>query len=346
MKAAILAEARQPLVLADLALPPDLAFGQVHVRIHYTSICGAQLNEIDEVKGPDRFLPHLLGHEGSGIVQRVGHGVKRVKPGDHVVLHWMKARGVQAETPTYRWNGRQVNAGWVTTFNEEAIVSENRLTVIPPDFDMRVAPLLGCAVTTAVGVINNDAALQIGQSLLIIGLGGVGLCLVKAAVLATANPIVGIDLHPAKIDLATRSGLNHGLLASAPDLRQRLQDLLGPDGADVAIDTTGNPRMIELAYELTSPSGRTILVGVPKKGLKASLYTLPLHFDQIIKGSHGGDIQPDVCIPRLVNLIRLGKLRLDDVITEELPLDRINDAIAHMRHGAPGRILIRMPAAG
>lgn len=346
MKAAILAEPRRPLVLADLTLPPDLAFGQVLVRIRYTSICGAQLNEIDETKGPDRFLPHLLGHEGSGVVLRVGSGVKRVRPGDHVVLHWMKAAGVQAETPTYGWSGRAVNAGWVTTFNEQAIVSENRLTVIPPDFDMRVAPLLGCAVTTAVGVVNNDAALQIGQSLLVIGLGGVGLCIVKAAGLATAHPIVGIDMHPAKLDLAARGGLTHGLLASIPDLRQRLRDLLGPDGADVAIDTTGNPRMIELAYELTNPCGRTILVGVPQQGLKASLYTLPLHFDHVLKGSHGGDVKPDVCIPRLVNLIRLGKLRLDDVLTEEMPLDRINDAIALMRAGAPGRILIRMPAAG
>jgi S-(hydroxymethyl)glutathione dehydrogenase/alcohol dehydrogenase len=167
MKAAILVENYAPLVVADLLMPASLDFGQVHVRVHYSGICGAQINEIDGAKGPDKFLPHLLGHEGSGTVLRVGPGVRTVKEGDHVVLHWRPSAGLQSETPKYEWGGRIVNAGWVTTFNDEAIISENRLTVIPQSFNLRLAPLFGCALTTAVGVVNNDAQVKIGQSVVI-----------------------------------------------------------------------------------------------------------------------------------------------------------------------------------
>src|SRR6266513_5491625 len=141
MKAAILVENSKPLVVAQLGRPEKLSFGQVHVKVHYSGICGAQINEIEAAKGPDKFLPHLLGHEGSGTVMAIGPGVKTVNPGNRVVLHWRPSAGLESETPKYNWNGSVVNAGWVTTFNDEAIVSENRLTVIPPDFDLRLAPL-------------------------------------------------------------------------------------------------------------------------------------------------------------------------------------------------------------
>src|SRR3989344_2426852 len=154
-KSAILVEQKKPLVIDTITLP-GLQYGQVLVKVLYTGICGAQLNEIDGTKGPDKFLPHLLGHEGSGIVMELGEGVTQLKPNDNVVLHWRKNNGIQSPTPTYDWNGKKVNAGWVTTFNQYAIVSENRITKIP-DIDMKLAPLYGCAITTAFGVINNDA---------------------------------------------------------------------------------------------------------------------------------------------------------------------------------------------
>src|SRR3990167_5152917 len=144
MKAAILVEQNTPLVVADVILPERLSFGQVLVKVHYSGICGAQINEIEGAKGPDKFLPHLLGHEGSGIVMEIGAGVKTVKKGDHVVMHWRPSDRLQSETPSYSWNGQRVNAGWVTTFNEYAVVSENRLTTIPENFDMKLAPLFGC----------------------------------------------------------------------------------------------------------------------------------------------------------------------------------------------------------
>ena len=141
MKSAILVENKKPLIVADVNLPPKLEFGQVLVKICYSGICGAQINEIDAAKGKDNFLPHLLGHEGSGVVQKTGQGVSTVKEGDHVVLHWRPSSGIQSPTAKYTWNGKTVNAGWVTTFNEQAVISENRLTVIPDDFDMEDACL-------------------------------------------------------------------------------------------------------------------------------------------------------------------------------------------------------------
>lgn len=344
MLSAILVESNAPLELAELEMPDRLSFGQVHVRLHYSGICGAQINEIEAAKGPDKFLPHLLGHEGSGIVERVGEGVTRVKPGDHVVLHWRPSAGLQAQPPKYRWGSRTVNAGWVTTFNDEAIVSENRLTVIPAGFDLRSAPLFGCAVTTAVGVVNNDAQVKIGQSLVIFGVGGVGLNIAQAARMVSAHPIVGIDLHDSKLEMAARWGLTHTLNSTkeGPALAEKIRSIVGKSGADVVVDTTGNTRIIELAYDLTHPDGRTILVGVPRAGDKACIHTLPLHFKKILKGSHGGSVSPDLEIPRLINLIGAGKMTLDGLITHEFPLAQINEAIAAHRSGTAARVIIRM----
>jgi Zn-dependent alcohol dehydrogenase len=193
MKAAILEESGKPLALGELELPSKLQFGQVLVKLHYSGICGAQINEIDAIKGLDKFLPHLLGHEGTGVVQKIGTGVSTVKQGDHVVLHWRPSSGIQSPTAKYSWNGKIVNSGWVTTFNEQAVISENRLTAIPKDFDMRLAALFGCAVTTAFGVVNNDAHIKVGQSVVIFGIGGVGLNIVQAATMVSAHPVVCAD---------------------------------------------------------------------------------------------------------------------------------------------------------
>ena len=283
MKAAILIELNKPLVVADIEFPSRLSFGQVLVKVHYSGICGAQFNEIEGAKGPDKFLPHLLGHEGSATVLAVGEGVTRVKPSDHVVMHWRQSDGIQCQPPSYNWNGKKVNAGWVTTFNDHAIVSENRLTVIPDDFDMKIAPLFGCAVTTAMGVINNDAQVKVGQSVVIFGAGGVGLNIVQSADMVSANPIIAIDLFDKKLDMAKRFGATHCLNSqNTQDYLAQIHKIVGEKGADVVIDTTGKARVIETAYELTHPDGKTILVGVPRKGDNISIYSLPLHFKKIL----------------------------------------------------------------
>ena len=343
MKAAILVALNEPLVLGDIAPPATLAFGQVLVKVHYSGICGAQINEIDGAKGPDKFLPHLLGHEGSATVLDLGPGVRTVQKGDRVVMHWRPSDGLQAEPPRYEWNGRPVNAGWVTTFNERAVVSENRLTKIPGDFDLRLAPLFGCAVTTAMGVINRDAAVQIGQSVVVFGVGGVGVNIVQSAALASAHPIIAVDVVESKLDWARRFGATHAFNSAATgDLARVIREIAGPQGADVVVDTTGRARVIELAYDLTHPDGKTILVGVPRKGDNISIYSLPLHFKKVLTGSHGGNAEPHIDIPRYVRLIQAGKLTLDGLVTHEFPLDEVNEAIATVRRGEAGRILLRM----
>lgn len=343
MKAAILVEQRRPLMIAEIALPERLEYGQVLVQIKYSGICGSQIGEIDGVKGPDRYLPHLLGHEGSGIVLETGPGVTRVKKGDHVVMHWMKGAGIESPTPQYQWGEKTVNAGWVTTFSNRSIVSENRVTPIPDDFDLRLAPLFGCAVTTAVGVVNNDARIKIGQAVVVFGVGGVGLNIIQAANMVSAYPIIGIDLFDSKREIAVRFGASNYLnAAKIKNVDEEIRKLVGTAGADIVIDTTGNPRVIEQAYELTRPEGRTILVGVPKKGDNVSLYTLPLHFNKVFSGSHGGSSQPQLDIPRLVRLSQAGKLQLEGLITHEFSLERINEAIGVFRTGEAGRILINM----
>jgi S-(hydroxymethyl)glutathione dehydrogenase / alcohol dehydrogenase len=343
MRAAILTELNAPLVVAALEPPESLSFGQVLVKVHYSGICGAQINEIEGAKGPDKFLPHLLGHEGSATVVDVGPGVRTVKKGDRVVMHWRQSAGLQSETPTYRWNGTRVNAGWVTTFNDYAVVSENRVTPIPDDVDLRLAPLFGCAITTAMGVVNRDAAVQIGQSVVVFGVGGVGVNIVQAAGMVSAHPIVAVDVVDSKVAWARKFGATHAFNSNAvAGVADSIRQVVGAAGADVVVDTTGRARVIELAYELTHPDGKTILVGVPRKGDNISIYSLPLHFRKVLTGSHGGSAEPHVDIPRYLRLLGAGKLSLDGLVTHEFPLDQVNEAIATVRRGEAGRVVLKM----
>jgi S-(hydroxymethyl)glutathione dehydrogenase/alcohol dehydrogenase len=344
-KAAILAQSREPLIVDEIALPDALEVGQALVKVLSTSICGAQINEIEAVKGPDRFLPHLLGHEGCGRVLETGPGVTTVKARDTVVLHWRQSQGIQSSPPSYRWRGGKLNAGWVTTFNDHAVVSENRMTAIPDDFDLKLAPLLGCAVTTAAGVINNDAKVKIGESVAVFGVGGVGLNIVQFAQLAGAHPIIAIDLVEGKLAMARARGASHCLNAGqVGDIAAAVRAIVGEQGPDKVIETTGARAVIELAYELTHADGTCVLVGVPSE--KVTIYTLPIHFNKVLTGSHGGDARPHIDIPRIIRLIAAGRLSLEGIVTHEYPLDEINTALDVVRNGTAGRVLLRPAAAG
>ena len=313
-KAAILAESRHPLVVDTIELPDELGVGQVLVRILHTTICGAQLNEIAAAKGPDKFLPHLLGHEATGVVCEIGPGVAHVKPGDKIILHWRPSQGVQAKPPIYQWQGKKLNAGWVTTFSEYAIISENRMTILPNGFDPKIAPLLGCAVTTAAGVVGNDAIVKIGESAVVFGVGGVGLNVVQFMALAGAHPVIAIDIHDNKLEMARQRGASHCInSAKNNNVASLIRDLVGINGADKIIETTGIKSVIEMAYDLTHPAGRCVLVGVPAE--KVTIYTLPLHFNKVLTGSHGGSAIPHIDIPRIARLVDAGRLSFDGIIT-------------------------------
>jgi S-(hydroxymethyl)glutathione dehydrogenase/alcohol dehydrogenase len=340
MKSAILTESKKPLVIADIELPKNLEFGQVQVKLFYSGICGAQINEIDALKGPDKFLPHLLGHEGSGVVENIGEGVTRVKPGDHVVLHWRKSSGIQSNTAQYKWNDKIVNAGWVTTFNEKAIISENRLTVIPKEADLKTAALYGCAITSGFGAVNNDAKVQIGQSVLIFGLGGMGLSIAYASSLVSAYPIIGIDIHKEKLDIAKKFGVTHTILTKDINDYKNIKDILNGKGPDVIFETTGIASLMEKAYEITPDDRKIVFVGVPTEKIK--IYTLPLAFNKTLSVSSGGACVPDIDIPRYVRMQMDKKLNLDNFITHEFDLDQINEAIELFRSGKAVRIILKI----
>jgi len=344
-EAAILAESHAPLVVTEIGLPPVLEYGQVLVKVHYSGVCASQVHEIQALKGPDKFLPHLLGHEGSATVLAIGPGVSTVKPDDNVVMHWRAGSGIQAPNPSYSWDGRIVNSGSVTTFNSFAVASENRLTKIPKSFDLRLAPLLGCAVTTAFGAIGNDAGLKVGESIVIFGAGGVGLAAIHAAHLTSAYPIIAVDLVPEKLEVATALGATHVVNGGLGDnaVLESITEILGSEGADVVLETTGVTSVIGVAYQASGSQGRTVLIGVPDSRELVTIYTLPLHFGKILTGSHGGSTNPQRDIPRIIRLVEAGKLELDLFPLTEHPLSEINVAIETLKKGVVGRQLIKLP---
>jgi S-(hydroxymethyl)glutathione dehydrogenase/alcohol dehydrogenase len=340
-RAAILTEQRTPLIIDSVGLPETLEAGQVLVQVHYSGICGSQLGEIDGAKGPDAYLPHLLGHEGSATILATGPGVTHVAVGDLVVLHWRKGSGIEAATPSYDWSGVTVNAGWVTTFNEFAVVSENRCTVIPPDSDRRLAALFGCAVTTGFGVVENNAQVRAGESVIVYGSGGVGLSVVQAAAMHSAYPIIAVDLYENRLDLALDVGATHVVDGRSEGVEESLFGLVGNAGADLFVDNTGVPAIMELGYRVTSSTGRVVLVGVPGSMEYMSIHPLALYFGKELTGSHGGESTPATDIPRLMGMLRAGRLRLDEMVTTCVSLDEINEAIGLMRSGGTaGRCLL------
>ncbi len=327
MRAAILVESNQPLVVDELTLP-ELGVGQVLVRMQYAAICGAQLGEIAASKGPDKYLPHLLGHEGVGTVDAIGAGVTTKRVGDRVICHWRPSQGIAAKGAVYDWKGKPVNSGPMTCFSTETIVSENRLTRMPDGMDEKVAPLYGCAFTTAYGVVVNDAQVKPGDTVLIYGVGGVGLPMVEMAKAVGARLIVAVDPVRWKVEAAC----THGAFPDAFYFHL----------FDVAIDTTGQSSAIEACYRRTKPQGKVILVGVPRHDDPVRIDSLPLHFGKVLTGSQGGDCQPHTDIPRIAQLVRDGAVNFDGLVTHEVTLEQINEGLDLVRQGKAGRVLVRM----
>jgi len=341
-KAAILVESKKPLVLEEIEINP-LEVGQVLVKLDSSGVCGAQINEIDAVKGKDKFLPHLLGHEGHGEVVECGQGVTKVKDGDKVVLHWRKSPGINSATPTYESKSLgQINAGWVTTFNEYAVVSEDRLTLIPDYVDKDHAALLGCAVTTAMGTLVNDAKATVGDSVAIFGCGGVGLSLIQFAKLSGCFPIVAVDIYSEKLNQAKDLGASHIINSTDKQFIDLLLEANDGNKFDICIDNTGLPEILKQAYQVTSPNGgKTIMVGVMDKSNSLDIWTYPLHFDQELIGSSGGQCNPSIDIPKIVKLIDQSMLDLNKLIGATYSLEQINQAIDDLRSGSKsGRLMI------
>lgn len=329
--AAILVEQRRPLEIDEVEVPAP-GFGQVLVDVKASRICGTQLGEIDGVKGPDKWLPHLLGHEGGGIVKEVGPEVTRVKPGDHVVLHWRPGAGIQARPAVYRRGSQTVNAGYVTTFQGRTVVSENRVTPIPEDVDFEVASLLADTLTTGFGAVTRDARIEIGESVVVIGVGGIGLGTVLGARLAGAHPIIGVDLYDHKLAKAKEYGATHVINSAQQDLAEAVHAITGGP-VDAVFDGTGNPGVLETAWRLAGPRGRVLLVGVMRHDAKFAFNTLPLHFGKVLTGSEGGSSRPDQDIPRLLRMMADERFDPRGMVTHRCNLRDVNEAIACMRSG-------------
>jgi len=334
-KAAILEKLNAPLAIKEVH-STELQVGQVLVRILASGLCGAQLHEIRGHKGNAKFLPHLMGHEGCGIVEEVGLGVTTVNLGDKVVMHWRKGPGVEAPFPRYILDGKEMSSGKVTTLSEYSVVSENRLTKVPLDTPKYLCALLGCGMTTALGIINNDADLKFGESVLIVGCGGVGLNLIQGATLANAHPITCVDINEQKREKAL-------MLGATTFVNPRSEEIGGT--FDVIIDTTGNSEVVAKTTLLLADSGRYILVGQPSPG---ESFVIPNGVGlwtpngKTIKVSQGGNCSPSRDIPRYVKMHKAGLLDIQQIVTHAFVLDEINEAFALLRSGNAGRIMINI----
>lgn len=337
MKAAILEKQNSPLVIADLCLP-NLECGQVLVKVKVSSICGAQIGEMSGSAGPDKYLPHLLGHEGSGIVKNIGRGGSHMKRGDHVVMHWRKGVGIEAQhLPKYEWGDVYVGGGHVHTFSEYAIVSENRLTPINKDIPFDIAALMGCAVTTGLGLINNEAHLKIGQSIAVIGCGGVGLNIIQGAAMVGAGIIDAYDICEDKLDISKRFGAT-GLYNT-----KNIEFIDHYKNYDVVVDCTGKTEMIDYGYGLTAPGGRMILVGQTSHDQDLRINNMRQHYcGKTLMDSQGGLTNPTIDIPLYLKLYKAGKLKLDEIITHRFSLNDINKAIGIIKSGQTGKCIITM----
>jgi Zn-dependent alcohol dehydrogenase len=339
-KAAILRSLNDDLEVREIRFDGPLKVGQILVKLSYSGICGKQIDEIKGVHGEDNYLPHLLGHEGVGTVIDVGPGVKKVDKNDHVILHWMKGAGIDSEVPLYKYNDEIVNAGWVTTFNEYAVVSENRVTKFIGDEKPEYC-LLGCAIPTAVGMVFNDLDAKPYHKVCIIGAGGVGSFILQALNLKAVESITVVDKSNIALNLASKLGADNVLNIENNDIRDQIKLITNNKGFDKTIITTGNKQAIEFGVEITRTPGDTVLMGVPKHDEKISINANDVMHKKNLIGNLGGSIIPERDIPAYMNLINTGKINTKISISKIYKLEEVNLAITNFINGAPGRALIK-----
>jgi len=340
-EAAILVETGKPLVLADLEIPA-LKQGQVLVEIAFSGACGTQVMEWRGDKGEDKWLPHCIGHEGTGTVLETGAGVTKVKAGDKVVLSWIKGNGIEAGGAVYTWDGKKVNAGGVTTFQRHALVSENRLTLLSPDLSLEAGVLLGCAAPTGMGAVFNVLKVEVGQSVAIFGTGGVGLNAVMAAAFAGAMPVIGVDPSPTRRAMAKTYGATHVIDPTGVDVLAEIRKIV-PGGVDVAVEASGLPAVMDQAVNATrQQGGRAVVIGNARHGAALSLNPGVFNQGKSLLGTWGGDSVPDRDYPRLSKLIASGRFPARDLLSKPYSLAQADQALTDLAAGTVGRPLIDM----
>lgn len=290
LKAAVLFSPGTDLEICELNIP-SLLSGQVFVKIIYSGICRSQLMEVNGLRGEDKWLPHLLGHEAYGIVEKIGPNVSKVKPGDEVVISWIKGEGIDAPGPTFDKDGIQINAGPVTTFSNYSIISENRLCQRPIGMPDKLASFFGCAVPTGSGMVLCQAKPKRSDKVVVLGIGGIGLSVILALKSLKVSEIVVVEVDEKKIQLAYQLGIKKVVNAKES---KHFQSFLNEHSScyDYCFECTGLTSSIQTGFELVKFSGgKVFFASHPAFGEKISLDPHDLIKGKQIFGSWGGGRQ-------------------------------------------------------
>ena len=362
--AAVLRNPASSLTLEALSLA-DPGAQEVRVRIKASGLCHSDLNVIEgDMVVP---MPVVLGHEGAGIVEAVGQSVSRVRVGDHVALSWAPECGVCRYCVSGRPNLCTASAprvldgtlldgstrltdsageklfhySFLSTFAEAAVVPE--ASCIPIDRHVPFAPasLVGCAVMTGIGAVVNTAKVRAGASVAVLGLGGVGLNVVQGAALCGAERIIGIDANPHKAATAKSFGLTDFIDPREGPVAAQVRELLHGDFADYAFEAIGHPETMSLAYEVTARGGTVVYIGIAADGATLTLPATRLpREEKIVTGSFYGGARPLVDFPNILRLYQQGRIKLDELISQRLPLAAINEGFEQIRRGEAIRVVV------
>ena len=318
---------------------PQLRNGQILVKLLKAGLCRSQLMEARGLRGQDKYLPHLLGHEGVAEVIQIGAGVSKVSVGQRVILGWIKGSGLDSGGTTIEsLDGRTINAGAVTTFSEYSIVSENRVTPCPDDISNEMAVLLGCALPTGAGIVINQVKPDTTHSVLLVGLGGIGLSALLMLKYLNPKKVVVIDKNPEKISLAKKLGFIHAYILDE-NILQTVRKCT-PSGFDFSIECAGTTASIELAFELLHNQGTCIFASHPPEGEKIQIDPHALICGKQLIGSWGGASNPDTDLVKIGRIIQSMDLPEDLFISHRYTLETINSAFNDLEQGKVVRAMI------
>jgi len=339
--AAVLEKVGEPLAIREIEIP-HLIFGQVLVKILFSGVCRSQLMEISGCRGKDNWLPHLLGHEGSGEVIEIGPGVTKVKPGDKVVLGWIKSSGIDAEPAKYRYKNKLINSGRVTTFSNYSVISESRLNKLPNGLALDEAVLYGCALPTGAGMVMNELDIRPSNSVLILGIGGVGISALLMLKAFGTKKIIAVDKIQSKVDFALTLGVKYALNSSEKNFNNEIKKIIG-DGVDFCIESSGKVQTIELGFSMIKKGGGQLLFAShPPSEEKINILPYDLICGKKISGSWGGGVNPDKDISRIYRKLKKNGISLESLIKKRYKLTEINQAISDLELGLVFRPIIEM----
>jgi len=342
MKAAVLFQPNTPLKIIEIQNLPELKLGQVLVDVIYSGLCHSQVMEATGKRGEDKFLPHMLGHEGVGIVRAVGDSVTKVAVGEKVIMGWVRGEGADVPGGVYHYKNQIINSGQVTTFSEQTIVSENCLVRLPDGLPLDIAVLMGCALPTGAGLVMNEIQPEPNKTYAIFGMGGIGLSALITLRLFNTARVIALDVEEEKLALARELGATDIVNISGLDAVNSVHQLI-PGGVDYAIEASGVASVIEQAFmSVRDRGGLCVFASHPPKGDLIRLDPLTLHRGKQIRGSWGGSSLPDRDIPKLSELYRKYQLPLEKLISKRYSLDEINEAMTDLKNRKINRGLIEI----